>query len=42
MQKKYNCKWLFKWYNVKPFKPINLNTALGVASENKNEKSSSN
>lgn len=29
------CKWLFRWYNVKPFKPISLNTDLGVASENK-------
>lgn len=28
----FTCKWLFKWYKVKPFKPINLKTDLGVAS----------
>lgn len=28
------CKWLFKWYSVKPFNPINLSTDLGVASVN--------
>lgn len=31
----YNtCKWLLRWYNVNPFKPITLNTDFGVASAN--------
>jgi hypothetical protein len=28
----YFWRWLFRWYRVRPFMPINLSTDLGVAS----------